>query len=181
MTAVHVCRIVKKQNNVKDIQTIAKLLIDENIVSQLTNIMITYAKYPIIQTKCKLVLNQLLHSVNYDTSNNTNNTDNAITCDRFTTKNPIEKHQKTSIKSSNYTCKKCGKTYKYKCNFTSHLKIHTGDCHICSFCKKRFGRKSNYIQHLRVHTGEAPFPCKICHKRYKHRQGLKKHMKKHST
>eukprot|EP01084_Bolivina_argentea_P138809 244305_1 len=68
--------IINKHSNTKNIQQIIKRLIDENIINVLTNLMMSYAKYPTILMECQLALNQLATCAvnNKPTENNAENT-----------------------------------------------------------------------------------------------------------
>eukprot|EP01084_Bolivina_argentea_P080628 146035_1 len=166
-----VSKIIEKQKDETDFQQIVKRLIHENIVNILSNAMMQYSKYPQIRIKCQKALNQLIQSVVIHKN---------TPSDCLAEKNKNKQRKSKSMKLGGFKCNECGKIYKHYCNLKSHLKIHTDFCYICDWCGKRFGRKANHIEHLRVHTGEAPFHCKICHKRYKQRHGLKNHMKVHN-
>ncbi|KAL1129433.1 hypothetical protein AAG570_013959, partial [Ranatra chinensis] len=79
-----------------------------------------------------------------------------------------------------FSCRTCGKSYKYKKNLTKHERYECGDvrhfrCHVCDYAAKQ---KVQLITHFVSKHKEGLarlFGCKRCGRSYKHRSSLSKH------
>ncbi|PIO24178.1 hypothetical protein AB205_0069150, partial [Aquarana catesbeiana] len=79
-----------------------------------------------------------------------------------------------------YSCLECGKCFKRKYSFDTHLKIHTGERpHSCLECGKSFIYKANLDDHQRIHTGERPYSCLECGKSFTQKGSLVQHRRVH--
>jgi len=85
------------------------------------------------------------------------------------------------ISDKKYTCKMCGKKYKYESNLVTHATVHTERALKCEYCNKKFGRKTNYVEHLRIHTNERPYKCRYCGKSFKQNHGWRDHERTHTN
>lgn len=79
-----------------------------------------------------------------------------------------------------YVCSFCGKTFKTRDQFKSHMNLHTGDKTFkCTHdgCDKTFRTRSSRDSHNRIHTGYKPYQCKYneCGERFTYSIGLKRH------
>ena len=62
-----------------------------------------------------------------------------------------------------HCCVHCGKHFKNKDKFDTHLRIHNGiKPYPCESCNKSFVSKSYLDIHKRIHTGEEPYVCELC-------------------
>ena len=61
-----------------------------------------------------------------------------------------------------FSCSVCGKSYRQKKFFTTHMICHSeGKCFSCSFCDMTFQRRGGVVRHMNFHKGEKPFSCSI--------------------
>eukprot|EP01083_Nonionella_stella_P036193 98781_1 len=73
-------------------------------------------------------------------------------------RDPCSNPQRTTSSRNTFDCHVCQKTFKYRCNLTTHLRIHSEERpYTCSVCRKTFKLKCNLNKHLRtIHSEERP-------------------------
>ena len=74
----------------------------------------------------------------------------------------------------------CGKWFRRKWDLSLHLQKHKGTEHKCDHngCTFTTATKKQLKEHQERHTDDYPHECKICHKGFKYRSGLKRHRDK---
>ena len=74
----------------------------------------------------------------------------------------------------------CGKWFRRKWDLSLHLQKHKGMEHKCDHngCTFTTATKKQLKEHQKRHTDDNPHECKICHKGFKYRSGLKRHWDK---
>ncbi|XP_040206150.1 zinc finger and BTB domain-containing protein 24 isoform X1 [Rana temporaria] len=88
--------------------------------------------------------------------------------------------KKNKPSSSEYQCKECGKSFKYRHFLAIHRRTHTGERPFrCAECGKGFSQKHSLQAHERAHTGERPYNCTVCNKSLATRNSLMEHMNLH--
>ncbi|KAG5892415.1 hypothetical protein JTB14_003351 [Gonioctena quinquepunctata] len=98
---------------------------------------------------------------------------------------PLQTHEKLTSRMNppnrSFVCEICGRSYKYKQNFESHMKVHSGASSFsCTYCQKTFTQKIDLVRHVPIHTGEKPHQCEKCGKRFIHHTSFNLHMKTHT-
>ncbi|XP_077145679.1 zinc finger and BTB domain-containing protein 24 isoform X2 [Ranitomeya variabilis] len=89
--------------------------------------------------------------------------------------------RRKKLSASEYSCKDCGKVFKYKHFLVMHRRIHTGECPFtCAECGKGFSQKHSLRVHERIHTGERPYSCTVCSKSLSTKNSLMEHMRIHA-
>ncbi|XP_061832885.1 uncharacterized protein [Nerophis lumbriciformis] len=85
--------------------------------------------------------------------------------------------------NKHFDCSECGKSFKWKSNFTRHVRTHTGTGEkpfTCSVCKKSFSTKQIMTTHMRTHNGEKHFTCSVCGKSFFQNCNMTRHMRTHT-
>lgn len=92
-------------------------------------------------------------------------------------------HLATHSMPTNFNCRYCGKTFKYKFALNQHVLVHLAEKSVkCPICTREFSRKSNLNEHLsHVHSTKWKFKCEKCEKSYKHNKDLIRHLKLHHS
>ena len=74
----------------------------------------------------------------------------------------------------------CGKWFRRKWDLSLHLQKHKGIEFKCDHDECSFSMATNkqLKEHQKRHTDDYPHECKICHKSFKYRSGLKRHRDK---
>lgn len=77
-----------------------------------------------------------------------------------------------------FSCNLCGKSFKTRYNFGSHMAQHKDIRNFqCPFCPRRCRKSYDLRIHIRTHTGEKPFQCKHCQRAYSQNGDRTKHEK----
>lgn len=109
------------------------------------------------------------------------------TTDSLSDKSDNDDNKEMASSNKNYSCTHpgCGKSFRYKSEFTRHELIHSSQGLLnCPFegCTKIFKRDDILKSHMRTHTGETPYKCEEpgCGQSFAHRASLKYHSLKHT-
>eukprot|EP01083_Nonionella_stella_P236003 829296_1 len=87
----------------------------------------------------------------------------------------LYKNEKSNTYPFHFLCKLCDKTFATVDEKRVHVRIeHHYDCR---FCGMQFPTNGQRNQHEILHTGERKFECSLCHKRFRRKQQVKKHVK----
>ena len=93
-----------------------------------------------------------------------------------------EKHRHG--KQLNKICDTCGKVFKAKSSWFTHLRSHnvvkSNNMYVCKICGKTFSLPGLLKRHIKVHSKERPLVCEICGKRFKLSKSLNRHRRIHS-
>ena len=94
----------------------------------------------------------------------------------------LEVHKIIHSRNPSYQCMytNCGKWFRRKWDLNLHLQKHKGTELKCDYddCKFTTSTKKQLKEHKRKHMDDFPHKCKICHKAFKYRSGLKRHRDK---
>ena len=94
----------------------------------------------------------------------------------------LEVHKINHRKNPSYQCMyaNCGKWFRRKWDLNLHVQKHKGIELKCDHddCKFKTSTKKQLMEHQKKHTDDYPHECKICHKGFKYRSGLKRHRDK---
>ena len=94
----------------------------------------------------------------------------------------LEVHKINHHKNPSYQCMyaNCGKWFRRKWDLNLHVQKHKGIELKCDHddCKFKTSTKKQLMEHQKKHTDDYPHECKICHKGFKYRSGLKRHRDK---
>lgn len=73
---------------------------------------------------------------------------------------------------------RCAFKIRGKNAFQAHLKsAHPAyKPYLCTVCQKRFKWKCNYTTHMRIHTGIKPYKCPYCAIDFRHVNSLRRHL-----
>ncbi|KAJ3276985.1 hypothetical protein HDV01_000037 [Terramyces sp. JEL0728] len=90
---------------------------------------------------------------------------------------PIEQKEK---EVDQFICSEdgCGKGFKKKSAFQSHMKSHTDSPKpfVCNICSWSFSRSHDLKRHEFIHSKDKPFTCPGCNRGFSRRDALKRHL-----
>ena len=94
----------------------------------------------------------------------------------------LEVHKIVHRKNPSHQCMhaNCGKWFRRKWDLSLHLQKHKGTEIKCDHnrCTFTTATKKQLKEHQKRHIDDFPHECKICHKGFKYRSGLKRHWDK---
>ena len=97
-------------------------------------------------------------------------------------KSELETHKIVHRKQPSHQCMhaNCGKWFRRRWDLTLHLQKHDGTELTCDYvgCKFKTATKKQLREHQKRHYDDFPYECKICHKSFHYRSGLKRHRDK---
>lgn len=98
---------------------------------------------------------------------------------RLSTAGILKTHMLLHQSDTPYQCDKCGKTFKVKAQYKSHLKTRHTDYkpYKCHLCPKEYPYRESLLTHMTVHTGIKRFLCNNCGKRFTCISNLQAHRK----
>ncbi|KAH8377487.1 hypothetical protein KR093_005717, partial [Drosophila rubida] len=101
---------------------------------------------------------------------------------RLSTAGILKTHMLLHQSETPYQCDKCGKTFKVKAQYKSHLKTRHTDYkpYKCHLCPKEYPYRESLLTHMTVHTGIKRFLCNNCGKRFTCISNLQAHRKVHA-
>ena len=108
---------------------------------------------------------------------------NCVSCDYSSHfESELESHKIVHRKNPSHQCMhaNCGRWFMRKWDLTLHLQTQEGKEHKCDYegCTVTTATKKQLKEHQRRHTDDFPYKCKICHKSFRYRSGLKRHCDK---
>ncbi|KAJ0177617.1 hypothetical protein K1T71_006490 [Dendrolimus kikuchii] len=116
----------------------------------------------------------------------------------------LRKHGLTHTEERPYACTTCGRRFRDGSNYKKHLEKHKekkcscgewceGGCgadgggatranrpprpHQCPRCPQAFHSSKDMKRHAAVHTDSKPFRCKVCHRRFRRKDNLERHIR----
>ncbi|KAL9881118.1 zinc finger Y-chromosomal protein-like [Glossina fuscipes fuscipes] len=106
-------------------------------------------------------------------------------CSRgFRSRKLYEKHVKSHVQGSDFSCHVCNKKYNNSNNLRRHIEsIHENIYFfVCDVCGKQFKSKGSFERHCREHQGiiEPPLQCPLCLVWLKNRHSLRLHELNHN-
>ncbi|XP_055849283.1 zinc finger protein 665 [Episyrphus balteatus] len=101
-------------------------------------------------------------------------------CDKkFSTAGILKTHSLLHKDETPYACDKCGKTFKIKAQYKTHIKMKHTDYKPfkCELCPKAYPYRESLLTHMTVHTGLKRYACNGCSKRFTCISNLQAHRK----
>lgn len=86
-----------------------------------------------------------------------------------------------------FSCEECGKCFPYSRYLTAHKKSMHPHCYFkepelneCKICKKRYSHKNSLRLHMKIHTGDNRYLCDVCGKSLSSTDKLQLHKRIHT-
>ena len=77
--------------------------------------------------------------------------------------------------TTSFACQICSKTFKWKGNLTTHVRIHTRPF-TCLHCNLKFATQKRLTEHEQVHSMERKYACSKCTYRFPTESFRRAHM-----
>ena len=91
----------------------------------------------------------------------------------------LKKHMESSHSDGvKHFCDICGKGFNARHRLTLHKWIHKEATVACPVCHKKFRNRRYMKKHMLCHTDEKPYACNLCDRVYKDPSALKVHIKR---
>ncbi|XP_070075285.1 zinc finger protein Paris [Drosophila takahashii] len=76
-----------------------------------------------------------------------------------------------------FECPHCPRYFPLEWSLTKHLATHGERVFKCSLCSAAFKNKETLKVHMRIHTGERPYKCSHCEMSFTTSSNLKRHLR----
>lgn len=144
----------------------------------------------LFQFQCEICDFKSNSGANFEAHTKTQHTDTehrpfvCVICEaKFKTAYVLKNHLFTHEKfRKDYACNDCDKVYKTNASLFIHRQAtHLNVVYLCSFCDRSFNQKQQLTGHIgRLHSDERPFHCDMCGSKFKAKNDLLDHKKRHS-
>ncbi|XP_071442992.1 zinc finger protein 485-like [Hetaerina americana] len=101
-------------------------------------------------------------------------TNKCYRCNKSFAKSYLYLHMKASKSNETFSCSKCKKSFKFKCELIAHRQVHT-KIFMCKDCECFFSRYYHLREHMMVHCKVKPLVCRGCNETFIGSHALRKH------